>query len=629
MHTIDPHVFYNRMAARWVAELGNVYTGKLGMQWAELANVFNSHITAHDDPQAHERYTVVAAALGSGKTQGAILYCALLAESYPDEEQPGVLIVTRRIQDADEIARTINQLAGRAFAFAYHSELVARTTKLSDLAQYPVVVVTHRGYQIALDQMSQGAAASCWPEFSKYRDRSRKLNVIDEAIDLVEHDNVTIEGLKKAIGWIPEAIRREHLPACVLLEETLEHFRSPDAFKIPDGRRAALYEALKGGIAPDFGGLHQTVCFTTFKRYLGVPGETIKESILKTLRAVERVFRQWSYVMKLPTGEQTLHTARLILPSDTKGAVILDATARANTLYRLFGDRIEVRSLPFHTRSYKNLKLHVSRGHKTGKGYIVKNADDAAKEIIANLTLHLGAGRKALLVTHKDAEASLSKYATPFERFTTHWGAIDGSNEWRDCDAVCILSLPRRPDSWATSSYFAITGDIRDEILGDEGDRMRQDIRIGQVVSDVAQAIGRTRCRKVIDEDGNCDPVDVFLFLPDTVEGAAIAKGIRREFHDCQYADLEYVGDVTRVKPKASRIEDAFMVCLRGLPKGTTTAKELRQGNFKGCSPRSWGSLAAALRDQTSAVHQEMVKLGVAFLPGKRGRGFEASFVRA
>jgi hypothetical protein len=43
-----------------------------------------------------------------------------------------------------------------------------------------------------------------------------------------------------------------------LLEETLEHFRSPEAFKIPDGRRAALYEALKGGIAPDFGGLHQT-----------------------------------------------------------------------------------------------------------------------------------------------------------------------------------------------------------------------------------------------------------------------------------------------------------------------------------------------------------------------------------
>src|SRR4051812_8102921 len=98
---IAPEAFRLRMQTRWTTELGNVYTPKLGMQWQELASVFNAHIAAHDDATARERYTVIAAALGSGKTQGTALYCAMLAEGLHEEEQPGVLIVTRRIEDAN------------------------------------------------------------------------------------------------------------------------------------------------------------------------------------------------------------------------------------------------------------------------------------------------------------------------------------------------------------------------------------------------------------------------------------------------------------------------------------------------------------------------------------------------
>jgi hypothetical protein len=624
---INPEAFCDCMKARWTTDLGNVYTEKLGMQWAELANVFNAHITAHDDPTARERYTVVAAALGAGKTQGTAVYCGLLARTYSDEEQPGVLIVTRRIQDADEMARTINEAAGRVFAFAYHSEIVARTTKLSDLARFPVVVVTHRGYQIALDQMTQGGT-SRWPDFSKYQSGTRKLNIIDEAIDLVEHDNLSVDGLKKALLLIPESLRRENLTEYRMLEEILEHLRSPDAFKIPDGRRATLYAALRADTPPDLSPLHTAVHFTTFRRDLGLSGDEIRDRLLATLRAVERVFRQWAYVMKLPTGEQALHTARLILPKDTKGAVVLDATAKPNVLYRLFGDRVEVRSLPFHARSYGNLRLHISRGHKTGKAYIVENADEAAGEFIDNLSRHLKADRSVLIVTHKGAEAVFAKYETPFQRHTTHWGAIDGSNEWRDCDAICILSLPRRPDSWATSSYFAITGDVQEEFLGEDGDKMRRSIRVGQVVSDIAQAIGRTRCRKVVDENGNCDPVDAFIFLPDNEEGAQIARELCDYFHGCQAFDFQYLGTATKTRPKPSKIEDAFLLCLQGLASGVTAASELRRDTFKGCSRTSWTRLTATLRDTASPLHQAMVSLGVTFVPGK-WRGAESKFIRA
>jgi len=62
-------------------------------------------------------------------------------------------------------------------------------------------------------------------EWGRVPDGQRKLYCIDEAIDLVEHDSVTVDGLKKALACIPEAIRRLHLTECRMLEETLEHFR--------------------------------------------------------------------------------------------------------------------------------------------------------------------------------------------------------------------------------------------------------------------------------------------------------------------------------------------------------------------------------------------------------------------
>jgi hypothetical protein len=212
----------------------------------------------------------------------------------------------------------------------------------------------------------------------------------------------------------------------------------------------------------------------------------------------------------------------------------------------------------------------------------------------------------------------------------THWKAIDGSNEWKDFDAIAIVSLPRPPDSWATSSYFAITGDVQDEFLSEKGDKMRQAIMRGQVLSEAAQAIGRTRCRKVVDEDGNCDPVDVVLFLPNTEEGAVIASGIREFFHGSSYSesDFTYEGEVTKTKPRVSRIEEAFVACLRGIPPGRTTAKELRQSTFKGCSPASWERLSAKLRDVTSDLYREMVALGISYVPG-RWRGSPAVFYRS
>lgn len=155
---------------------------------------------------------------------------------------------------------------------------------------------------------------------------------------------------------------------------------------------------------------------------------------------------------------------------------------------------------------------------------------------------------------------------------------------WRDYGVVSILTTHFRPDQWASNAYLAVTGDFDGEILSKEGTPLRWKLMCGQIVSDTVQAIGRVRCRKVVDKDGNCDPTDVYLLLPGAERGEDILAGIKSELPGVQVVQWAYDGKATKARPKASKIEEAFAICLKNLPKGTTTAKELLRGAFQGCS---------------------------------------------
>jgi len=46
-----------------------------------------------------------------------------------------------------------------------------------------------------------------------------------------------------------------------------------------------------------------------------------------------------------------------------------------------------------------------------------------------------------------------------FERFAVgHWGAVDGRNDWSDCDTAVIFGLPYRDQIWANNTFFAVKG---------------------------------------------------------------------------------------------------------------------------------------------------------------------------
>ena len=110
----------------------------------------------------------------------------------------------------------------------------------------------------------------------------------------------------------------------------------------------------------------------------------------RVLKDTQAVMEKWNYyAMKL--GCHTMNSARLIVPDDITGAVILDATASSNVVYEIF-DRAEIVSTP-SCRDYANVMLHVSRGHAVGKAKMVKHAKAEAAKLFQNLQDSLPAVR--------------------------------------------------------------------------------------------------------------------------------------------------------------------------------------------------------------------------------------------
>src|SRR5262249_31001726 len=123
------------------------------------------------------------------------------------DSHPGVLIVVRFKERADKMAQWINDHAGRTVARSYHTD--NKVTKVEGntadvLSRWPVLVITHRAYEIGLDAVNRGEDfKSNWNAFHAWSDGSRKLIVIDEALNMIEEAQIDINRLRRALGAIP------------------------------------------------------------------------------------------------------------------------------------------------------------------------------------------------------------------------------------------------------------------------------------------------------------------------------------------------------------------------------------------------------------------------------------------
>ena len=622
---IDPREFTNEMEKYWSRKLGNVPSEALMKVWFQQAKVFGRYaigITHRGE------WTVLQPPTGSGKTQGTIVYCSMLPKVAGDSH-PGVLIVTRLKTDADQIAEQINALSEEKQAVAYHSGTKDRL-KITDLKKHPVLVITHRAYELALDLLGQdGRIQQTWSFFYDWKDKNRRLVVIDEALDIVEHSQAALEGLRQTEATLSQSIRKRFPVEVQCLNEVVDILDSYEKRtrkeKVKEHR--ILESLIKEGTVPDFTALRQIMREEIRYDQLLCKTDNLEQQRLRELhdsriRDLNNIIKSWIYYAHTEY-QPTLNTARLLVPDNVQGAVVLDATASSNVLYDLFKPA-EVISPPPGSRNYQNVTLHVSRGHKVGKRFMKNKAKELSRELIGELNERLGENRKVFICTHKDVEPVLDSYEPRFSLMTGHWGAVDGSNDYRDCDTAVIFGLPYRPNTWSANVFMALEGPQATEWLQESDKRswkgyedIRKSLKNGQIITSIIQAINRVRCRKVTDPEGNCPDTDIYLMLPDDGIAEEILEGIKKEMPWIKTREWNFSSAKRQVK--RSNHESALSKFIINMNIGRQAISIVKK--TLGMSSTTCETLIKKMRDERSDLYKAMTKVGAKYIsegPAKR-----------
>jgi hypothetical protein len=644
---ISPPAFVERMARHWTEALGNVASEPLRAAWLQMGNAFGRHIASHGDPKQGTEWTVLQPATGSGKSQGTAIYCAMLARYETTDEHPGVLIVTRLKADADEMADTINRWASRrGYARAYHSDATGPGV-LESLRSFPVLVITHRAYELALDALGHdGSIRRTWPFFHGWGLGERRLVVIDEALDIVEESRGELEGLRLTLAAIPQKVRDQHATAVAAVQVAIDLLERMTARDVQPGERLAetilLREQVNRGTPPDITALRQALREVRFDWQLRKSDKELSRQQWvihdDRLRALDMILRGWVYYAKVPTQGHTLNTARLLVPEEVKGAVVLDATATANVVYALF-DKARVLKPPQGVRCYRNVTLHVSRGHKVGKVSMRNDGDALVSAVFQDLNERIP-GRSAFIVSHLETEPRVLTHEADFEVLTGHWGKVTGSNQWRGCDVAVVIGLPYRPDTWSANTFMALQGVQTTEWLranerpfGSHKD-VRSALKLGQVMTDVVQAVNRIRCRRVIDSEGNCPTADVFLLLPQGPQGDEVLAGVVNLMAGINLQPWNLAGAVPAANKrgrkaggKTSQMVHAAVAYLRQAMPGRFSKQELSKE--LGLTAKAWDSLVIAANDPTTDAAATLAAHKVVYRVEGAGRGARSWFLKA
>jgi hypothetical protein len=345
------------------------------------------------------------------------------------------------------------------------------------------------------------------------------------------------------------------------------------------------------------------------------------------LKSLHYIFRSWASYSKYSIDHQ-FNTARLLVPEGIKGCVVMDATASTNVVYELHSDSSRIKP-PAGSRNYSNVTLHVSRGHRVGKNHMNNEAKTLSNQLIYDLNNRLK-GRNVLIVTHKKVEPILNKFDTTFTLTTGHWGKIDGSNQWQYCDTVVIFGIPYLPKTWTSNIFMALQGAKDTEWLQDGNARtfgkhtdIRKALEWGMISTNIIQAVNRVRCRKTIDNQGNCERTDVYIMLTGTELDNAILKDISRMMPEIVIKhDWDYRPQKKRVK--SSKYEIALAKFFENMNTSRLTPSKILKE--LGMSERTMRTLIGKCKNPDSELFKIMNSNGVKYEVTGSGQKQKAYF---
>jgi hypothetical protein len=615
---IPTRSFLSAMRAKWT-EYGNVGSPALDQVWIQIAETMNKQTASPSLPRP-----VIPAELGAGKTTAAKMYCSMLPT---DETHPGVLIVVRTIDQANEYANDINAWSGSGKpALAYHSEVKPRP-KPELVLHYPVLVVCHKGYALALDTLLVEEPER-YDRLMKFRNGRRRLAIVDEALDQVYVARITRSALNEIYDLVHPAILKKHLRAVdVINSASRALLLAPES-----GNRVIRAEELLtvSGLTVEEA---DAAIVALWQEVRDSKTRTRKDDrwlVQEVLTAFRRHLATYRWT-ESESEDRAVVGTRLLLPPDA-GQVILDATGTLNNVYAGRPDAYEVKSLP-RVRDYRTVTLHAVKTRGTGKTAMEKNGAAISKQALDSVLAHYGeraTARRVLVVTDKRSAKAVREIweKTPFASFdVAHWNAIDGRNDWRDFDTLVILGLPWAKISLDLSTYMAVRGiELDDDGLNAPPDGV-QAIRETRITAQLAQAMGRIRLRRMVSADGTCEPCDIFVRLSHRgfmADSDNLISGVQRTLVGMQVVPWASEGTETppvgRPAATSTEIVSQLLALARQMKPGEE--RPLSRKDFK-ASRETIRTVLTAARTPGHPIHATVTEAGLRVLEGglKRGQG--------
>lgn len=619
--------FINRMIEHWTSKLELSHSEPLVKGWLQLEQA-----TGQIADQS-KQWQVVQLPTGSGKTEALKVLCSV---QHPILH-PHILIVTRFNDEADQIAHGVNELAGRTMARSLHSEAPCSP---DILGSYQVLVITHSAYRLALIEKANTGNS---PRLDHYYAglNSREWVIIDEAFDWVDAYDIDLGDMRSMCGDLVGLLKgparsdveRLHGLATKLTEDAhskSDKMLSSEQFDLLDRVEfQRLKEAVESLPKEAFAAWKDMQdCIDTDlvfgQAQIRTPFRTRYIDLLSSLEIISRIGFGWTTNRR---GKSLLHSSRSLLGAAGKHGVILDATAGIDPTYLVMGTRVRVLPRPEGIRSYANVRLNLSYGHRVGKEHLVQNAAKEWPVIWGQLSQTLNA-KRPLVCTHKDVKAVVKHFGTSTSMELAHWGNLDGKNEWSSCDAAVFFGLPYIDDIAPAHTYFAHQGPQSDDWFA--GNRsfggyadIRRSLQDGFIARSVVQAANRTRCRKPIDNAGNCDPTDLYLLLPARgTTSDVVTNSLRRQMPGVVVTEWE--AGATRRKARKASAETRLLEYFKSAPKGIHLKSAVVSG--LGTNARSFERMTAELRKPTPIAEQlAAIKVGYC---STAGRGKEAYFIK-
>ncbi|TIQ28739.1 MAG: hypothetical protein E5X48_31005 [Mesorhizobium sp.] len=614
------------MKSYWTETLDLTDSNALCEGWQQLAQA----ISRSDSNTL--RWQVIQQPTGSGKTQALKVLCSIQKPI----EHPGVLIVTKFREEANRLSEGINKLARWHMARPFHQEASATSDQL---ASSPVVVTTHVAYRLALKEIADTGLNHKANRLLSYLCGKRNWVVIDEAFDWADTYSLTASNLRSMSGDLARAMYGELRTAAEQLFAFSIRLTDTDLGRSDRVLDAQCFDILA---RIDLSGLRAGIADTSEDAFAKLiehrpatktePASRIERSSkpqyleqLDQLQTIVRIGHAWT---SRRGGRTQLHSARSLIGADGMRGVILDATAGIDPVYSIMRQRVDVLARPAGIRTYRNVTLHVSYGHKVGKEHLAQHAGKEWSTVWGDLSERLS-GKHVLVCAHKDARPSIEPYgpkdgSVQFD----NWGNLDGRNDWNRCEAAILFGLPYLDDIEPAQRFIAHQGRQSDEwFYGSRKYEDYADIRTalsdGFIARSVVQAINRIQCRNAIDANGNCKPTDIYMLLPRGATGAAVVRAIQEQMPGIHLAD--WLSSATKRKarkvPTEIKLVEHFESADAGYYSKTEIANTLR------INPSSLERITAKLRDPSSVPAMKLQACGVQY-HFRTGRGKEAFFVK-